>query len=95
MRTMPPDAAAARSSDPMHTLIGAFTLTVEASQGALPPRVSITLVGMPVDEEGVIHLTPTCATLDELESCINALQDELDLMRAAGRQAFAGGAGHA
>ena len=79
----------------MHSLVGAFTLTVEASEGALPPLVSITLVGAPVDREGVVHLTPTCVTLDELEGCINALQDELDLMRAAGRQAFAGGAGHA
>ena len=79
----------------MHTLVGAFTLSVEAAEGPLPPRVSITLVGAAADQEGVIHLTPTCITLDELEGCINALQDELDLMRAAGRQAFAGGAGHA
>ena len=30
------------------------------------------------------YLTP-CKTLDELEGCINALQDELDLLRAASR----------
>jgi len=34
-------------------------------------------------------------TLDELEGCINALQDELDVIRAEARRAFASGTGHA
>jgi hypothetical protein len=34
-------------------------------------------------------------TLDELEGLINALQDELDLLRAEARRAFDSTAGHA
>jgi hypothetical protein len=34
-------------------------------------------------------------TLDDLESCINALQDELDALRADARRAFTVSAGHA
>ena len=61
--------------------LGTFTLNVEPGSGALPPRVSITLMGAVPRDDGVVHLTPTCMTLDELEGCINALQDELDLRR--------------
>jgi uncharacterized small protein (DUF1192 family) len=43
----------------------------------------------------VLHLTPDCLTLDELEGQISTLQDELDLMRAEARRAFADPAGHA
>ena len=52
----------------MHTLIGAFTLSVQPADGPFPPRVSITLVGAATDAQGVIHVTPNCATLDELEA---------------------------
>ena len=34
-------------------------------------------------------------TLDALESCINALQDELDVLRAVARGVFDSTAGHA
>jgi hypothetical protein len=34
-------------------------------------------------------------TLDEFEGCINALQDELDVIRAEARRAFASSTGHA
>jgi uncharacterized small protein (DUF1192 family) len=34
-------------------------------------------------------------SLDELEGCINALQDELDVIRAEARRVFASSTGHA
>jgi hypothetical protein len=34
-------------------------------------------------------------TLDELEGYINALQDELDVLRAEARRTFTGGTGYA
>jgi hypothetical protein len=51
--------------------------------------------GAPQDEQTVIHLSPDCVTLDEFEGQINGLQDELDLLRAEARRAFADNAGHA
>ena len=39
--------------------------------------------------------TPDRMTLDELEGCINALQDELDVLRAEARRTFTGGTGYA
>jgi len=47
------------------------------------------------DARGILHLTPDCMTLDELESCINALQDELDVLRAEARRTFDSTASHA
>ena len=74
---------------------GAFTLHVEPATEALPARVSIVLTGAVPDAKGILHLTPDCMTLDALESCINALQDELDVLRAAARGVFDSTAGHA
>src|SRR3954454_18397864 len=74
---------------------GAFVLHVEPATEALPARVSIVLTGAVPDAKGILHLTPDCMTLDELESCINGLQDELDVPRAEARRAFASGTGHA
>jgi hypothetical protein len=51
--------------------------------------------GAAPDERGLLHVTPDCMTLDELEGCINALQDELDVLRADARRAFTVTAGHA
>src|SRR6478736_3781806 len=56
---------------------GAFTLHVEPATEAMPARVSIVLTGTVPDAPGALRLTPDCMTLDQLESCINALQDEL------------------
>jgi len=64
---------------------GAFTLHVEPATEAMPARVSIVVSGAPPDATGLLHLTPDCMTLDQLESCINALQDELDVLRAEAR----------
>jgi len=47
------------------------------------------------DADGVLRPSPRCMTLDELEGAINALQDELDLLRADARRAFMVRAGHA
>ena len=67
---------------------GVFTLHVEPATEALPARVSIALSGAVPDARGVLHMTPDCMTLDELESCINGLQDELDVLRAEARRTF-------
>ena len=75
-----------------------YTFALEIQRGKEdhePPRVSVVLPAAGPDGEGVLRLTPQCMTLDELEGAINALQDELDLMRADARRAFTVSAGHA
>ena len=74
---------------------GAFTLHIEPASGATPPRVAIVLASVGPDDQGRVRLTPDCMTLDELEGQINALQDELDLLRADVRRAFELTVGHA
>ena len=74
---------------------GAFTLSVEPATEVLPTRVSITLAGAAPDAHGVLRLTPDCMTLDALESCINGLQDQLDVLRAEARRIFTSKTGHA
>ena len=66
--------------------VGAFTLHVEPASGAIPPRVAIVLANGGPDDQGRVRLTPGCITLDELESAINTLQDELDMLRADARR---------
>ncbi len=75
--------------------VGAFELHVEQETETRPMQVSICLAGAVPDERGIVHLSPDCLRLDDLEGCINALQDELDLLRAQARRVFTGGAGHA
>ncbi len=67
---------------------GAFQLDIEPETDTQPMRVKVVLLGVHPDEYGVIHMTPECMSLDVLEGCINALQDELDLLRADARRAF-------
>jgi hypothetical protein len=74
---------------------GAFTLEIEPATRAMPPRVAIVLANVGPDDQGRVRLTPGCMTLDELESAINTLQDELDMLRADARRAFDPTAGHA
>ena len=74
---------------------GAFTLSVEPATEAMPARVSIALTGATPGARGVLHVTPDCLTLDELESWINGLQDELDVLRAEARRIFTSHTGHA
>ena len=60
---------------------GMFVLNVEPETTAIPKRVSIKLTGAVPDHHDVLHVTPNCMSLDELEGYINALQDELDVIR--------------
>ncbi len=75
--------------------IRTIELHVEPETDTHPAKVSVVLQGAQPDERGVIHVTPDCMSLDVLEGCINALQDELDLLRAKARQAFIVKAGRA
>lgn len=75
--------------------IGAFVLHVEQETETQPLRVSICLSGVTSDARGVLRISLDCMRLDDLEGCINALQDELDLLRAQARRVFTTGAGHA
>lgn len=75
--------------------IGTFALQIEPATTARPTRVSIVVSGAPSNEQSVLPLTRTCLSLDELEGEINGLQDELDILRAEARRAFADNVGHA
>ena len=74
---------------------GVFILNVEPETASTPTLLSIALTGAVPDLRGVLHVTRQCMSLDELEGCINALQDELDVIRAEARRAFASSTGHA
>jgi hypothetical protein len=71
--------------------LSAFSLHVEPTSESRPACVSIAVSSSTRDHLGVLRLTPDCMTLDELEGCINALQDELDVLRAEARRTFTGG----
>jgi hypothetical protein len=75
--------------------LSTFALEIERTASHEPTRVSVVLSTAGPDAAGVIRLTPQCMTLDELEGAINALQDELDVLRADARRAFTVSAGHA
>jgi hypothetical protein len=78
----------------MRTL-STFALEIQRGEDHEPSRVSVVLASAVPDPEGGLRLTPRCMTLDELEGAINALQDELDVLRADARRAFTVSAGHA
>ena len=71
----------------MHTS-GAFQLDIQPETDTQPMRVKVVLLGVHPDEHGLIPMTPECMSLDVLEGCLNALQDELDLVRADAQRAF-------
>ena len=75
--------------------LSTFTLEVRPGEDHEPSRVSVVLTSAIPDADGVLRLTPPCMILDELESAINALKDELDVLRADARRAFTISAGHA
>ena len=75
--------------------LSTFSLEIQRGEDHEPSRVSVVLSTAAPDVDGVLRLTPRCMTLDELESAINALQDELDVLRADARRAFTVSAGHA
>ena len=74
---------------------GMFVLNVEPETTAMPKRVSVALTGAVPDHHGVLHVTPNCMSLDELEVYINVLQDDLDVIRVQARRVFATTMGHA
>ena len=73
--------------------LSTFSLEIQRGEDHEPSRISVVLSTAP-DADGVLRLSPQCMTLDELEGAINALQDELDVLRADAR-AFTVSAGHA
>lgn len=75
--------------------LGTFTLHVEPATTSTPARISIALAGTVPDERGILHMTPECMSIDELEGCINGLQDELDVLRAEARRVFTTTTGYA
>ena len=62
----------------MHTP-GAFSLSIRPGDPLTPARVKIMVQGHVTDDNGRVFITPECFSFDELESYINALQDDLDL----------------
>jgi len=74
---------------------GTFTLRIQRNEDHEPTRVAVTIAGAMQEVDGILVVTPDCMTLDDVESCINKLQDELDLLRVEARRAFDQLAGHA
>ena len=75
--------------------LSTFALEIQRGEDHEPSRVSVVLSTASPDPDGVLKLSPRCMTLEELEGAINALQDELDVLRADARRAFTVSAGHA
>ena len=67
---------------------GALTLQIAPRSAGIPATVTIVLTGALPDERGDVRLTAGCTSLDDIEACINVLQDELDEMRQRARRAF-------
>ena len=74
--------------------LSTFALEIHRGEDHEPSRVAVVLSTAP-DADGVLRLCPQCMTLGELEGAINALQDELDVLRADARRAFTVSAGRA
>ena len=64
----------------LHVLPGAEMLT--------PVRVRVEAQRHIADTNGRVFVTPECTSLDELEGQLNALQDDLDALRASAKRAF-------
>ena len=64
--------------------LSTFALKIQRGEDHEPSRISVVLSTAP-DADGILRLSPQCMTLDELEGAINALQDELDVLRADAR----------
>ena len=75
----------------MHTR-GTFALSIRPGDPTTPARVRVMIQSHITDESGRLFITPECTSLDELEGQINALQDDLDELRARAKRAFQRGA---
>lgn len=73
--------------------LNAFMLHIEPATASTPARVSIALTAP--ENRGTLRITPDCMSLDEFDTCIGALHDELELLNAEARAIFGGGAGYA
>ena len=71
---------------------GAFELQVEPESATQLMKVAIWLT---TADKGMVRLSPDCVSLDDVESVINRLQDELDVLRVRARVALAAATGHA
>jgi hypothetical protein len=69
--------------------LGAFELHFQPGDTLTPARVGLGVQRAVQREDGRIYITPECASFDEIEGHINALQDELDRMRERARRMFA------
>ncbi len=71
----------------MH-LLGAFELDIQPGTPDTPASVRVALLRYTRGEDGRLFMTPECASFEEIEGQINALQDELDELRERARRAF-------
>jgi hypothetical protein len=69
-------------------LTSRFGLRVQHSTRAHGPTVHIFLQGVVRHANGMLSVTPTCASLEEMEGQIEQLKQELDEMLRQTRQAF-------
>jgi hypothetical protein len=69
-------------------LTSRFGLRVQQSSRGQSPSVHIFLQSVVRHSNGMLSVTPTCATLAEMEGQIDQLKEELDEMLRQTRQAF-------
>ena len=69
-------------------LTSRFGLRVQQSSRGRSPVVHIFLQSVVRHSNGMLSVTPTCATLAEMEGQIDQLKQELDEMLRQTRQAF-------
>ncbi len=68
--------------------LSTFALYIRPGDPLMPARVRIMVQGYTSDEDSRVLITPECTSLDELEGQINALQDDLDQLRARAKRVF-------
>src|SRR4051812_30587447 len=73
--------------------VGKLTLQIQPPTTTTPARVCIIAAGALPDDQGAIHLSAECLTLEEVERQINALQDELDALHTEARPVLSQQAG--
>ena len=72
-----------------------FALNVHRTARSPAPAVHVFLQRVVRHENGMLAVTPVCASLEEIESEIERLQHELDSVLQQARQAFDGKVGAA
>ena len=68
--------------------LSTFALYIRPGDPLTPARVRVMIQRHTQDEAGRLFITPECVSLDELEGQINALQDDLDALRARAKRVF-------